>query len=125
MPVDPQVFRLLRDDPQAFVPWLAHQALSPRTKPLVRQAFLAATAPASPADAAADFEIVRAADFSARLTSIACPLTWIDGADDQIVPTAAREGRPGAVVTVPDAGHLLPIEAPAAIAATVIDVLGR
>jgi 3-oxoadipate enol-lactonase len=125
MPVDPQVFRLLRDDPQAFVPWLAHQALSPRTKPLVRQAFLAATAPASPAVAAADFEIVRAADLSARLASIACPLTWIDGADDQIVPAAAREGRPGAVVTVPDAGHLLPIEAPAAIAAAVIDVLGR
>jgi pimeloyl-ACP methyl ester carboxylesterase len=116
MTVDPEVFRLLRDDPEAFVPWLADHALSPRTKPVVRQAFLAATAPTSPEVAAADFEIVRATDLSARLASIPCPVTWLDGADDRIVPAAAREGRAGAIITVPDAGHLLPIEAPAAIA---------
>ena len=50
------------------------------------------------------------------MADIACPITWLDGADDAIVPPALRDGRRGDVVTVPAAGHLLPIEAPAAIA---------
>jgi pimeloyl-ACP methyl ester carboxylesterase len=116
MPVDPEVFRLLRDDPHGFVPWLAGHALSPRGKPAIRQAFLAAASP-TPADiASADFEIVRDTDLGARMAEVACPITWLDGADDTIVPPAAREGRRGEVVAVPAAGHLLPIEAPAAIA---------
>jgi pimeloyl-ACP methyl ester carboxylesterase len=116
MPVDPEVFRVLRDDPRAFVPWLAERAFSPRGKPAIRQAFVAATAPTPTEIAAADFEIVRDTDLGARMAEIACPITWLDGADDAIVPLAAREGRRGEVVTVPAAGHLLPIEAPAAIA---------
>ena len=120
MTVDPQVFRLLRDDPEAFVPWLADHALSPRAKPAIRQAFLAATAPTSPAVAAADFEIVRATDLGGRTGELAGPITWLDGADDRIVPLALRAGRRGEIVTVPDAGHLLPIEAPAEIARLVV-----
>ena len=116
MTVDPEVFRLLRQDPHGFVPWLADHALSPRAKPALRQAFLAATSPTATEIAAADFEIVRDTDLGARLADVACPITWLDGADDAIVPPALREGRRGEVVTVPAAGHLLPIEAPAAIA---------
>lgn len=116
MTVDPEVFRLLRDEPERFVPWLADHALSPRAKPPLRQAFLNAAAPTAPEIAAADFEIVRATDLGARLPEIACPITWLDGADDRIVPSGLREGRRGEVVAVPGAGHLLPIEAPAAIA---------
>ena len=59
---------------------------------------------------------MRAADLTDRLAALACPITWLDGADDAIVPPALREGRRGEVMTVPAAGHLLPIEAPAAIA---------
>jgi pimeloyl-ACP methyl ester carboxylesterase len=125
MTVDPEVFRLLGAEPAAVVPWLAEHALSPRAKPALRQGFLAATAPSSPAVAAADFEIVRATDLTARLTSLACPLTWLDGRDDRIVPAAARAGRPGAIITVPDAGHLLAIVAPAAFAAAVAEVIRR
>ena len=119
MTVDPEVFRLLRDDPERFVPWLADHALSPRAKPAIRRAFLAAAAPTPPEIAAADFEIVGATDLREHLPDLACPITWLDGADDQIVPPALREGRRGEVVTVPAAGHLLPIEAPAAIAQAV------
>ena len=118
MTVDPEVFRLLRDDPERFVPWLADHALSPHAKPAIRRAFLAAVAPTPPALAADDFEIVRATDLRERLPEVGCPITWLDGADDRIVPPALREGRPGQIVTVPGAGHLLPIEAPAAIAET-------
>ncbi|HXT95104.1 MAG TPA: alpha/beta fold hydrolase [Polyangia bacterium] len=118
MTVDPEVFRLLRNEPERFVPWLADHALSPRAKPAVKRAFLAAAAPTPPEIAADDFQIVRATDFRADLANVTCPITWVDGADDRIVPPELREGRRGQIVTVPSAGHLLPIEAPAAIAET-------
>ncbi|HLK88719.1 MAG TPA: alpha/beta hydrolase [Polyangia bacterium] len=120
MTVEPEVFRLLRDEPEHFVAWLADHALSPRAKPVIRQGFLAAAAPTPAEIATADFQIVQATDLAARVEEVACPITWLDGADDRIVPPALREGRRGQVVTIPAAGHLLPIEAPAAIAETVI-----
>lgn len=116
MPVDPELLALLRDNPDGATLWLADRGLSPQAKPAIRRGFLAAGAAAPPEVTRADFEIVRAADLTDRLAAIACPITWLDGADDRIVPAACREGRPGSVVSVPDAGHLLPIEAPAAIA---------
>lgn len=117
LPVDAELLALLRDDPDRARAWLADHGLSPRAKPALRRGFLAA-GPAAPADVVrADFEIVRSADLTARLPGIRCPITWLDGADDQIVPAAQRGERPGEIVVVPDAGHLLPIEAPTAIAA--------
>ncbi|HTB60958.1 MAG TPA: alpha/beta fold hydrolase [Polyangia bacterium] len=116
MTVDPELLALLRDDPGGATTWLADHGLSPQAKPAVRRGFLSAGAAAPPEVTRADFEIVRATDLTNRLAAIACPITWLDGADDAIVPGACREGRRGSVVSVPDAGHLLPIEAPAAIA---------
>jgi pimeloyl-ACP methyl ester carboxylesterase len=121
MPVDPELLALLRDDPDRATIWLADRSLSPRAKPAIRRGFLAAgvgRAATPPEIARADFEIVRATDLHPRLSQITCPIVWLDGADDAMVPRACRDGRPGTVVTVSDAGHLLPIEAPAAIAET-------
>jgi pimeloyl-ACP methyl ester carboxylesterase len=112
--VDPDLARLLRDDPPAALAWLADHALPPRAKPAVRRGFLAAGLVAPPEVARADYDIVAATDLRDRVARIACPVTWIDGADDRMTP--ATEGRPGEILTVPDAGHLLPIEAPGAIA---------
>ncbi len=123
MPVDPELLRLLHDDPEAATIWIADHGLSLRAKPAVRRGFLAAGALAPPEIARADFEIVHATDLTDRLAAIACPITWLDGADDRIIPRRpAPEHRRGEIVTVPDAGHLLPIEAPAAIAGLVSDV---
>ena len=114
LPVNDELARLLRDDPARVIPWLADNALSPRAKPAVRRGFLAA-GEATPAEVTrADFEIVRAADVSGRIDALACPVIWIDGADDRIVP--ATEGRKGAITTLADVGHLTPIEAPASVA---------
>src|SRR5215831_16860995 len=124
LPVDPEIFHLLRRDPHAFVPWLADHTLSPRAKPVLRKAFLAVAAPTPTEIAAADFEIVLATDLAARMADVPCPITWLDGEDDLLVPPAAREERHGEVVTVPAAGHLLPIEAPAAIAELVLGAIG-
>jgi len=93
LPIDPELARLLRDDPPRVIAWLADNALSPRAKPAVRRGFLAA-GEATPADVTrADFEIVRATDVSARIDALACPVIWMDGADDRIVPPT--EGRQG------------------------------
>lgn len=123
LPVDPELARLLRDDPHAVIGWLADNALSPRARPAVRRGFLAA-GEATPIDVTrADFDIVRATDIGGRLGALACPVTWLDGADDRIVP--GTDGRPGAIVTLPDVGHLLPIEAPAAVADAVVATIAR
>src|SRR5438552_3136910 len=112
--VDPELARRLRDDPAGVIGWLAEHALSPAAKAAVRRGFVAA-GEATPIDVTrADFEIVRAADLSERIDALACPVTWLDGADDRIVP--ATDGRKGAIVTLADVGHLIPIEAPAAVA---------
>jgi pimeloyl-ACP methyl ester carboxylesterase len=120
--VDPELARLLREHPHDVIAWLAENALSPNAKPAIRRGFLAA-GEATPADVTrADFEIVRAADVGARLSSVACPITWLDGADDRIVPPTAD--RPGEIITLPAVGHLTPIEAPAAIANAIATAIG-
>jgi pimeloyl-ACP methyl ester carboxylesterase len=119
--VDPELARLLRDQPRAVIPWLAEHALSPKAKPAVRRGFLAA-GEATPADVTrADFDIVRTTDLGARLAALACPAIWLDGADDRIVPAVAD--RKGEIVTLADVGHLIPIEAPAAVADAVAATL--
>jgi len=120
LPVDGDLEKLLRDDPAGATLWLADHGLSPRAKPAVRSGFLATGALARPEITQADFEIVRSTDLTARLPAVACPITWLDGADDRIVRIVPRDpstdARRGEIVTIPDAGHLLPIEAPGAIA---------
>ena len=124
IPVDPELLALLRDDPDRATLWLADRSLSPRAKPAIRRGFLAAgvgRAATPPEVARADFEIVRATDLRPRLAQIACPMVWLDGADDAMVPGACRDGRPGSVVSVPETGHLIPIEAAAALAEVILD----
>lgn len=125
MPVDPELQALLREDPERARSWIADRGLSPRARPAVRRGFLAAGALAAAEVTRADFEIVRTTDLRERLATLACPVTWIDGADDRIVRIVpGTDDRRGEIVLVPDAGHLLPIEAPAAIADAVRDALG-
>ena len=122
LPADPELDRLLRTDPSRVIAWLADHALSPHAKPAVRRGFLAAGDVTPPDVVRADFDIVRAADLSARIGALACPVTWIDGADDRIVP--ATDGRKGEIVTLPSVGHLTPIEAPGAVADAIAAALG-
>ncbi len=119
MPVDPELLALLDSDPEAARGWLAERGLSRRAKPAVRRGFLAAGAGAPPDVTRADFELVRATDLTPRLAAVRCPMTWLDGADDRIVSAEWRSARPGETLVVPDAGHLIPIEAPAAVAEAV------
>ena len=120
--IDPELERVLRDEPSRAVAWLAAHALSPHAKPPVRRGFLAAGDVTPPEIVRADFDIVRATDLGTRLAALSCPVTWLDGADDAIVAPAPE--RKGEIVTLPAVGHLTPIEAPAAVADAIAAALG-
>jgi pimeloyl-ACP methyl ester carboxylesterase len=120
LPVRDELLALLRDDPARVPAWMAEHALSPRARPAVRRGFVAAGLVSPPAVALADFEAVRAADLSSRIGGLTCPVLWLDGADDAIVasPRPPAE-RPGEARRLEGVGHLVPIEAPEAVAEAV------
>ena len=102
---------------------MAEHALSPRARPAVRRAFAAAGVVTSREVTLRDFEIVRDADLGPRVGGLTCPVLWLDGADDRIVgPT---DGRTGEVRRLEGVGHLVPIEAPEAVAAGVAELQKR
>jgi pimeloyl-ACP methyl ester carboxylesterase len=122
LPVSDELMEVVRREPAGVAAWVAEHGFSPLVKPAVRRGFVAAGVVTAPATTLADFEAVRGADLSARVGSLTCPVLWLDGADDRIVgPT---EGRPGEVRTLAGVGHLVPIEAPGAVAEGVRDLLG-
>jgi pimeloyl-ACP methyl ester carboxylesterase len=114
LPVRDELLALIREDHARVPAWMAEHGLSPAVKPAVRRGFVAAGVVTSPEVTLADFEAVRAADLGDRVRSLTCPVLWLDGADDRIAP--APEGRPGDVRRLAGVGHLVPIEAPAAVA---------
>jgi pimeloyl-ACP methyl ester carboxylesterase len=121
LPPPEPLLRLLREDPAEAPAWLAAHGLSPAARPPIRRGFAAAAA-ATPVEVGlADYEIVRATDLGTRLGGVRCPTTWLDGADDRIVPltTPGMAERAGAIVTLPDVGHMIPIEAPGAVSEAV------
>lgn len=117
--VHAELERLLRVNPDQLTRWLGEHALSPHAAPAIRRGFIAAGSVAPIEVTRADFEIVAAADLRDALKDVRCPVYWLDGADDELVaPDPERGGR---VVTLPRVGHLVPIEAPAAVAEAVHD----
>jgi pimeloyl-ACP methyl ester carboxylesterase len=116
-----ELLALIREDHARVPAWMAEHGLSANAKPAVRCGFVAAGIVTSADVTLADFEAVRAADLGDRVGSLTCPVLWLDGADDRIAAPAA--GRPGDVSTLPGVGHLVPVEAPAAVAEGVTAVL--
>jgi pimeloyl-ACP methyl ester carboxylesterase len=123
LPVSEALLELLRHEPARVPAWMAEHGLSPRARAAVRRGFLAAGIVTDPDVTLADFEAVRATDLGDRVGSLTCPVVWLDGADDDIV--APSEGRPGEVRRLEGVGHLVPIEAPEAIAEAVAAISGH
>jgi len=122
LPVRDELLALIRDDHARVPAWMAEHALSPRARPAVRRGFVAAGIATSREVTGADFEAVRAADLGARVRNVTCPLLWLDGADDAIVGDAGD--RPGEARRLEGVGHLVPIEAPGAVADGVAHLQG-
>jgi pimeloyl-ACP methyl ester carboxylesterase len=117
LPVRDELLALIREDHARVPEWMAAHGLSPRVKPAVRRGFVAAGVITPAQVTLADFAAVRAADLTARLAALACPVVWLDGADDGIAP--AMDGRPGEIRRLEGVGHIVPVEAPGAIAEAV------
>ena len=113
LPVHDELLRLLRDEPARAPAWLAEHGLSPRARPAVRSGFLAAGEATSIEVARADYDIIRATDLGARAGEVALPsdLARRRRQSDRLAGPLT-EGRRGGDRDLPDAGHLLPIEAP-------------
>jgi pimeloyl-ACP methyl ester carboxylesterase len=114
LPVRDELLGLLRDDPARVPAWMAGHALSPRARPAVRRGFVAAGLVAAPEVMLADVEALRAVDLRERVGALKCPTLWLDGADDGIVGDPGE--RPGEARRLEGVGHLVPIEAPEAVA---------
>jgi pimeloyl-ACP methyl ester carboxylesterase len=123
LPVSRDLMKVIDDDYPSFPAWLAERAFSASAKPGLRRAFVAAGVAAPQAATRADFEAIDGFDVGPRLTAIRCPMVWLDGADDTIV--GERGQRPGVVQRLEGAGHLVPIEAPAAVARAAIELGAR
>jgi pimeloyl-ACP methyl ester carboxylesterase len=117
LPVREELLALIRADPARVPAWMAEQALSPRAKPAVRRGLVAAGLVTAPEVMLEDFEAVRATDLTERVHGARCPLIWLDGADDVIVGPPGE--RPGEARRLEGVGHLVPLEAPAAVTAAV------
>ena len=123
LPVSRELMKVIDEVYARFPAWLAERALSVSAKPVLRRAFVAAGVAAPQAVTRADFEAIDGVDLSERLNKVACPVVWLDGADDAIV--GERGARPGAVTILEGVGHLVPIEAPAAVAGAAITLGAR
>jgi pimeloyl-ACP methyl ester carboxylesterase len=123
MPVSDDFLRVAREEPARLPEWLAEHGLSPRARPAVRRSFVAAGIVAPPRTTVGDLEALRAADLGPRVKDLACPVVWLDGADDRIV--GAPGPRPGVARALPDVGHLVPIEAPAAVVEAAAELARR
>jgi pimeloyl-ACP methyl ester carboxylesterase len=123
LPVSRDLMKVIDEDYAHFPAWLAERALSASAKPALRRAFIAAGVVAPQAVTRADFQAIAGADLGARLSAIRCPTVWLDGGDDAIV--AERGERPGVIERLPGVGHLVPLEAPAAVARAAIELGAR
>jgi len=120
LPVSRDLMKVIDEGYARFPAWLAERALSASAQPALRRAFVAAGVVAPQAVTRADFQAIANVDLGARLPAIRCPMLWLDGADDAIV--AERGERPGVIESLAGVGHLVPIEAPAAVARAAIDL---
>ncbi|MFG3053172.1 alpha/beta fold hydrolase [Kitasatospora sp. NPDC048239] len=100
-------------------------------RPAVAAAVAEQVAAAAPAAvAAAQRAIADRPDSSARLAAADVPVLVVAGAEDELVPveearSLAALARRGVLVTLPRAGHLQPLEEPAAVTEALLGLLTR
>ena len=127
--VAPELLRQLTDDPAAARRWIVETGYGPRTTLRTRDLGLAQLAHVEPGVLHGDFVACSLFDVRARLREIRAPALVACGADDRLTPPkyvrALAEGLANArFEVVPGAGHMLPMEAPAAVAEMVQGFLG-
>jgi len=120
LPVDPRLLDLAACDPDAAMAQIAASSHGPLATPASIARTRRALARVAPAVLLADLRACAAFDARTRLSALRLPALVIAGSADRLTPPATTralaEAIPGAGFAVlPDAGHLLMIEARAAL----------
>ncbi|MDJ0803213.1 MAG: alpha/beta fold hydrolase [Desulfobacterales bacterium] len=128
--VQPEIFDLIAQDYPGFVALTARVAASPATPPARLAPVEALTAVCPPAVTAADYRACDRFDVMDRLTEINLPVLVICGADDKLTPVKYSDYLVGQIdgarrCIVPRAGHLAPVEQPAAVNAAIREFIRR
>jgi 3-oxoadipate enol-lactonase len=126
--------RVLREGPRPLVDSMLLKLFSPRTRDehphLVNEIerIMLRADPRGIASAAR--AMAQRRDFSADVQDISCPTLVLVGADDALSPPAEMQALAAAIPnaeyrTIPDAGHLSPLEQPTAVNAAIAEFLGE
>lgn len=126
--VAPTLLQQLVDDPAAARRWIVETGYGPQTAEGTRRLGCAQLARVAPSVLHGDFVACSAFDARARLAEVRAPALVVCGAEDRLTPPkyvrALAEGLASArFEVIPGAGHMLPMEAPAAVAEAVLRFL--
>jgi pimeloyl-ACP methyl ester carboxylesterase len=116
----PEIIEAIETDYAHFIDMLGQFGASEKTDPARLTPVMHATATCAPLVTANDFKACDRFDVMDRLDRIDTPVLVICGADDRLTPTKysaylETHIRGSRLVTIPDAGHLVPIEQPVAV----------
>lgn len=119
--VSPALLEQLAADPAAARQWIVETGYGPQTLAQTRRLGIQQLAQVAPEVLRGDFLACSNVDLRPRLPEIACPALVLCGSEDRLVSLkyarALQEGLPQArFQLIPAAGHMLPLEAPEAVA---------
>jgi pimeloyl-ACP methyl ester carboxylesterase len=114
------VFQMLKEDLEAFFQTIGQFAFAPATASEVRVRFIRAVRQCPPSVIFNDFKACDGFDIRDRLDRIRIPALILCGADDQLAPTKHSAYLQASIassrfVVIPEAGHLVMTEQPAAV----------
>jgi len=114
------IFQMLQEDPEAFFHTIGQFAFSPSTPIEKRELFVRTVRQCPRAVIFNDFKACDGFDIRNRLDRIRVPALILCGADDQLTPTKfsaylQANIASSRLITIPEAGHLVMIEKPAAV----------
>jgi pimeloyl-ACP methyl ester carboxylesterase len=126
----PSIFSLIAEDYAGYVDFLAKQGASPRTAPRHIAPALEIVADCPPAITLGDFRACDRFDLLQDLPKITSPVLVISAANDRLAPPKysayLADQMPNArLVTIQKAGHLSPLEQPAATNRALIAFVGQ
>lgn len=124
----PELMEAIESDYDRFIAMYGELGFSPQADPGRREAVLAEAAACNPEVTAGDFRACNRFDVMNRLRDIDLPVLVVSAAEDRLTPPKYSDylvrNINGAVRTrVKGAGHLVPVEKPAAVTSAILEFL--
>ena len=128
--VMPQIFDMIKTDYQTYVESSPQVAASPKTDRNLLRGYIQESKKCRPEVVYKDFAACNAFDVMSRLQEISETVLILSAQDDQLTPPKyaqfLHQGIPNSsIVSIPQAGHLSPIERPNDVNRAIREFLGR